>query len=206
MHNALLHGVRSRGGASRTRHVPARPQPPGAGRAAATAASPRSLLDIFDATVAGFGARTAIEADDAALSYEECAAAARALGARLHELGVGPGDRVGVHVPSGSAELYLAILGVLHSGAAYVPVDADDPPARAAVVWERAEVCAVIGEGLRIESLAAPRGRTGPVSPDDDAWIIFTSGSTGAPKGVAVSHRIGGRVRRRRGRALRRRP
>ena len=78
---------------------------------------------------------------------------------------------------------------MLESGAAYVPVDADDPPARAADVFDRAGACAVVGDGLSIEQLAAARGADRALDPSDDAWVIFTSGSTGAPKGVAVSHR-----------------
>jgi non-ribosomal peptide synthetase component F len=57
--------------------------------------------------------------------------------ARLHEAGVRRGDRVGVRMPSGSKELYISILGILAAGAAYVPVDADDPDERARLVFTR---------------------------------------------------------------------
>ena len=100
----------------------------------------------------------------------------------------GPGDRVGVRVPSGTIELYTAILGVLAAGAAYVPVDVDDPDERAATVFREAGVARVLVEGdlaILTKRTATPR----PPSVTDDAWIIFTSGSTGAPKGVAVTHR-----------------
>ena len=50
------------------------------------------------------------------------------------------GDRVGVRMPSGSCELYVAILAVLAAGAAYVPVDADDPEERARLVFGEAAV------------------------------------------------------------------
>jgi non-ribosomal peptide synthetase component F len=102
---------------------------------------------------------------------------------------VGPGDRVGVRVPSGSADLYVAILGILKAGAAYVPVDADDPGARVRQIMDEAGVCSVVEAGLQIGWTSAPGGRPGSPGPDDDAWIIFTSGSTGTPKGVAVTHR-----------------
>ena len=154
-----------------------------------TAPRARTLLDIFNATAVRCGDRVAIDAADATLTYRELAGAACALGRRLNAAGVGRGDRVGVQVSSGTSELYVAILGVLHSGAAYVPVDADDPPARAADVFERSSACAVVRDGLAIDQLATPRGEDRPLSVEDDAWVIFTSGSTGAPKGVAVSHR-----------------
>ena len=109
----------------------------------------------------------------------------------LRSAGVGAGDRVGVRMSSGTADLYLAILGVLAAGAAYVPVDADDPDERAATIWEEADVCGVLGDGM---AFTPAHGARRPAvsrrpTPDDDAWIIFTSGSTGKPKGVAISHR-----------------
>ncbi len=101
-------------------------------------ASPaRTLLDIFKDTVASSPDRLAIDADDAQLTYAELSDAVRALAGRLRRFGIGPGDHVGVHVPGGTVDLYVAILGVLHAGAAYVPVDADDPPGRASTIWER---------------------------------------------------------------------
>jgi non-ribosomal peptide synthetase-like protein len=155
-----------------------------------------SLLDIFAATVELHGARTAIDAEDASLTYDELARAVEALAGTLREHGVGPGDRVGIRLQSGSSQLYVAILGVLAAGAAYVPVDADDPPTRIAGIWEQAEVCGVLEDGLRLcppgprgGGLGLCREATREPIAEDDAWIIFTSGSTGEPKGVAVSHR-----------------
>jgi non-ribosomal peptide synthetase-like protein len=148
-----------------------------------------TLLDLFDITLLTWGERTAVDAPDGVLDYRGLAAAADSLAQRLRSGGVGPGDRVGVRVPSGSAQLYVAVLGVLSSGAAYVPVDADDPAARAEQVMGEAKVCAVVGEGLELDWRAPAGGRSGRPAPDDDAWIIFTSGSTGTPKGVAVTHR-----------------
>jgi non-ribosomal peptide synthetase-like protein len=157
--------------------------------AAPSPPSPRSLVDVFTETASRFAQRTAIEAPDGQLSYAELYDAAHALAERLGELGIGPGDRVGVYVPSGTAELYVAILGVLVAGAAYVPVDADDPPARAAAIWESSGASAVVQDQLGITRLADASGCPGQPTPHDDAWVIFTSGSTGHPKGVAVTHR-----------------
>ena len=133
--------------------------------------------------------------------------------AQLHDAGVRRGDRVGVRVPSGSKELYIAILAVLAAGAAYVPVDVDDPDERARLVFGEAGVRGVITDGGYTAAEAQAEGEaevaasaalfTGdaphpsthavvtvpPPDVTDDAWIIFTSGSTGVPKGVAVTHR-----------------
>ena len=154
-----------------------------------TASQARTLLDIFSATAIRCGDHVALDAADGTLTYSELSERSLGLARRLTELGVGPGDRVGIQAPSGTSELYVAILGVLQSGAAYVPVDADDPPARAADMFERSGACFVIRDQLAIDRLASPRGLGRPLAVDDDAWVIFTSGSTGAPKGVAVSHR-----------------
>ncbi|WP_424531397.1 Pls/PosA family non-ribosomal peptide synthetase [Sphaerisporangium viridialbum] len=182
------------------------------------APAPRTLLDILAETTRLHPRRPALDDGLTSLDYEGLSAEARLLAERLGQAGVGPGDRVGVRVPSGTVDLYVAILGVLTAGAAYVPVDADDPEERAELVLSEAGVRAVVGEGRSItprdpspagaarsitprdsspagaarpitQSDPAGTGRQVPPGLDDDAWIIFTSGSTGRPKGVAVTHR-----------------
>ena len=98
---------------------------------------------------------------------------------------------MGVRIPSGTTDLYVAIVGILLVGAAYVPVDHDDPDERASLVFNEAGVAAVVTADLVILSTEDAAQPAPEEDPDltDDAWIIFTSGSTGTPKGVAVSHR-----------------
>jgi non-ribosomal peptide synthetase-like protein len=157
----------------------------------ACAPPPRTLLAILDDSVSRWPDALAVDDGERTFSYSELDAEVRQRAEALREFGVRTGDRVGVWAPSGTADLYLAILGVLCAGAAYVPVDADDPVERAELVWREASVCAVIGAAgtVTLRPDAPPAGRTGPPTLDDDAWIIFTSGSTGKPKGVAVTHR-----------------
>ncbi|PXY19285.1 Pls/PosA family non-ribosomal peptide synthetase [Prauserella muralis] len=152
------------------------------------APSQRTLLDIFAATAARHPNAAAIDDGTAVLTYRGLAAEVEAVRERLAAHGVGAGDRVGVRIASGTAELYVAILAVLALGAAYVPVDADDPEERAELVFGEAGVCAVLGDAGALTVRGVPGGRRGRPAPGDDAWIIFTSGSTGTPKGVAVSH------------------
>ncbi|MFJ9766222.1 Pls/PosA family non-ribosomal peptide synthetase [Streptomyces erythrochromogenes] len=170
---------------------------------AGPAAPPRTLVDIFESSVRAYPDEPALDDGATRLSYRALAARVDRARRALAAAGVGAGDRVGVRVPSGTNELYVAILAVLAAGAAYVPVDAEDPDERADLVFGEAGVRAVVGAGRRIDIIGTAHtsglaGPTGPVTtgdrsarpgPEHDAWIIFTSGSTGRPKGVAVTHR-----------------
>ncbi|WP_326952089.1 Pls/PosA family non-ribosomal peptide synthetase [Amycolatopsis sp. NBC_01286] len=150
-------------------------------------ASERTLLDVLAATAERHPNAAAIDDGTTTLTYRRLLEEIDVYGRRLRGYGVGVGDRVGVRISSGTAELYVAILATLSVGAAYVPVDADDPDERAELVFEEAQVAAVATDG-KINVHSTPGGREGVPGPADDAWIIFTSGSTGKPKGVAVSH------------------
>lgn len=160
--------------------------------AAEKAPPARTLVDILVATSEQHPEAPALDDGDTVLSYAELLEEVKATGRALHSAGLGAGDRIGIRIPSGTVELYVAILATLYIGAAYVPVDADDPDERARLVFSEAQVAAVLGADGRVQTSSkrpkpfpAPR----PARLDDDAWIIFTSGSTGTPKGVAVTHR-----------------
>ncbi|MGN6403353.1 Pls/PosA family non-ribosomal peptide synthetase [Sinomonas sp.] len=167
---------------------PHRPQLPASERTPPA----RTLLDVLLATAEAFPESPALDDGERVLSYGELLTEVRAVGRRLHAAGLGAGDRVGVRIPSGTNELYIAILAILLIGAAYVPVDADDPDERAKLVFSEAGVAGIVRGG---SSLVVDRKRPTPFrdprppEPEDDCWIIFTSGSTGTPKGVAVRHR-----------------
>jgi len=136
---------------------------------------------------------------------------------QLVALGAGPGERVGVSIRK-SIDAVAAILGILKTGAAYVPVDPTAPAVRNGFILSDCAVVAVVAEkdlltdleGQLAEQGAAPalvaieapdglrRGlaSSGPApvaknavsSNDDLAYILYTSGSTGKPKGVMLSH------------------
>ena len=144
----------------------------------AVAPPPRTLIDVLEATAARHPLAAALDDGTSRLDYATLLADVAELAERFAEAGVRRGDRVGIHIPSGTAQLYLAVLGVLAAGAAYVPVDVDDPPERAALVFGEAGVRAVIGEGLRIEV-------TGAASPHT---------ATSASASVSVSASVDGAV------------
>ena len=158
----------------------------------------RTLVDILTETAFRYPDAPAVDDGTEPLSYSELLALVRRTAGRLAALSLGRGSRIGIRMPSGRQDLYIAILATLYAGAAYVPVDADDPDERAALVFGEAGVDAVIdADGIHPTGPATAAGSPAatvivddsPVTPDDDAWIIFTSGSTGTPKGVAVTHR-----------------
>ena len=151
----------------------------------------RTLVDVLRVTAERYGAEPALDDGSTTLSYDELLAAVAALAAELAATGIGPGDKVGVRMSSGTNDLYVAILATLFAGAAYVPVDADDPDERADLVFTEAAVAAVLTDGPTITAVRPPEapGIAADPAAKDDAWVIFTSGSTGVPKGVAVTHR-----------------
>ena len=151
--------------------------------------------------------REAIEDGDLTVTYGELRERAGHLAAHLRSLGVGPESRVGFCLER-SADLGVAMLGILAAGGAYVPLDPGYPEERLAFMVEDAAVTAVISEerllpklpaglserGIAVLSVPARSARAGafepaPVSGDGLAYVLYTSGSTGRPKGVGVSHR-----------------
>ncbi|MER6077213.1 non-ribosomal peptide synthase/polyketide synthase [Streptomyces sp. NPDC001833] len=156
---------------------------------------------------------TAVVHEGTTLTYAQLDVRAEALARRLRARGAGPEKFVAVAVPR-SAELMVALLGVLKSGAAYLPLDLDYPAdriaymladsgARTVVTTTRGAARLPQADGLDIlhvedvEEDDAPRDVREPaaLTPDHPAYLIYTSGSTGRPKGVVVSHRaIGNRL------------
>ncbi|MEU3958142.1 AMP-binding protein, partial [Streptomyces achromogenes] len=138
------------------------------------------------------------------LTYARLAERVRRLAARLRELGAGPERPVVVAVPR-SADLPVALLAVLASGSAFVPVDPGHPPAHLV------RVCADSGARLAVTTAAArpalPRDGLRTLLLDGEeplpeapepmavpepghlAYVLYTSGSTGRPKGVMIEHR-----------------
>ncbi|MEV0333455.1 amino acid adenylation domain-containing protein [Nocardia sp. NPDC050717] len=166
---------------------------------AAPAASPaasrldhRTLNDLFDIAAHRHASAVAVRAGATTLTYRELDARSAALARRLVAAGAGPERRVVIRVGRG-AELIVAILAVVRSGAAYVPIDPDAPRERIDYLSADARPVCVIEDGLVVRPTRAGAGadrvRGGQARAENLAYVIYTSGSTGAPKGVAVEHR-----------------
>ncbi|MTK33591.1 amino acid adenylation domain-containing protein, partial [Nocardia seriolae] len=140
------------------------------------------------------------------LTYGRLEARARRLAEALADRGAGPETLVALALPKG-APLITALLAVLETGAAYVPLDPSSPPERIAYILADAAPTLVVIDDSTTELVATsdvPRlhvdladsdghrsGRSAAPSgprPDNVAYVIYTSGTTGNPKGVAVTH------------------
>ncbi|WP_103354438.1 non-ribosomal peptide synthetase [Amycolatopsis sp. CA-128772] len=161
-------------------------------------------LSYPDTTVAGLvlaqARRTpgapAVRQGATELTYAELAAAAWGVAAALRERGAGPETRVGVCAHRTPA-LVSTVLGVLLSGACYVPLEPGGPRARLADIAADAGVTLIVGDAAVAEFGPAqgidvpPPGVPGlcPATADHTAHVLYTSGSTGRPKGVLTRHR-----------------
>ncbi|MFI9328903.1 amino acid adenylation domain-containing protein [Kitasatospora sp. NPDC052868] len=169
-------------------------------------ASEATLHGLFEQQAARTPDRTAVigSGADGESTYAELDARANQVARALRAAGVGPDDRVAVVLERGP-QLLCALLGVLKSGGAYVPVDPGYPQERIAflladsrakaVLVDRSSVGAPpVPEGTRVlavdELLHGPDTAPEPLSGAGDlAYVIYTSGSTGRPKGAMVEHR-----------------
>lgn len=175
------------------------------------------IAAAFEQRVAAGGAAIALKFEDQEVSYAELNRRANQLADYLRSRGVGPEQVVGVFLDR-SVEQMVALLGVLKSGAAYLPLDVRYPAERLRYMAEDSGVEIIVtasGRSLKTgsgpvandspfgahveiidldeqhELLAAqsPSNFSTNVSPDNLAYIIYTSGSTGRPKGVMVTQR-----------------
>ncbi|MBT2676074.1 amino acid adenylation domain-containing protein, partial [Streptomyces sp. ISL-14] len=161
-----------------------------------------TLASLFADRVARSPHATAVVFEGTSLTYAELDRRAEVLARRLRARGAGPEGFVAVAVPR-SAELMVALLGVLKAGAAYLPVDLDYPAERVAfmlgdcgarTVVTTAEAAGRLPEVPGLERLVVGHDENVPDTPGESAcpehpaYLIYTSGSTGRPKGVVVTH------------------
>ncbi len=164
----------------------------------------QSIPALFAAHAARAADAVAITFGDSSWTYGEVDQAANRLAHLLAGHGVGPGQRVALLLER-SAEAIVAILAVLKTGAAYVPIDPAVPAARIEFMLDDAAPVAAItatgladrlaGRDLLIIDVGAVADRDSQPStalpapePDNIAYLIYTSGTTGVPKGVAITH------------------
>ncbi|HVT49685.1 MAG TPA: amino acid adenylation domain-containing protein [Vicinamibacterales bacterium] len=166
-----------------------------------------TVVALFAAQAARTPDAPAVVCGDDVLTYADVRRAASRLAHRLQtQHGVRPGARVGLSVER-SAAMVPALLGILATGAAYVPLDPAYPTDRLAFMREDAGVSAIVkaprsssafeGSGVALVDVDEPDAPGADSSeapfdasaPDAFGYVMYTSGSMGTPKGVAVTHR-----------------
>jgi amino acid adenylation domain-containing protein len=169
-----------------------------------------TLPGLFETQAARTPDATAVVFEGTQVSYAELNARANRLARYLVSLGAGPERLVAVAMPR-CPDMIVAVLAVLKSGAAYVPVDPGYPADRIAFMLTETSPVAVLSTagvaatlpggtprvvlddpavvaelaGLAGQAAAGPRKAAGP---RNAAYVIYTSGSTGRPKGVVIEH------------------
>lgn len=168
----------------------------------------KCVHELFAAQAAVTPKSVAVVCGNESLTYEELNWRANQLAHHLKFLGAGPDRLVAVSMER-SLELFIALLGTLKAGAAYVPLDPSFPAERlqfmledskASLLLTRSEdrkklgdlpahVRAICLDDWRLISEEEDNDPGVPVSPENLAYVIYTSGSTGWPKGVQIPHR-----------------
>ncbi|MGI5506274.1 amino acid adenylation domain-containing protein [Lentzea sp. CA-135723] len=174
---------------------------------AGAAAEPVTAGELFAARVAETPHAPALEYGGTRLTYAELDEKVNRLARFLMMHGAGPEKVVAVAMPRSASQI-VAVLAVLRSGAAYLPLDPAYPKERLEyVVGDARPVLAIAGggmskilKGVRLISFGAPEViatlgklsgapvRNEELRPEHPAYVIYTSGSTGRPKGVVVTH------------------
>ncbi|MEC5145612.1 amino acid adenylation domain-containing protein [Chitinophaga sp. 212800010-3] len=164
-----------------------------------------TLVSLFRKTAHSVPGNIAVDFNGSKLSYEELDQRSNQLARLLTAHGVKKGSYVPVYLER-SVEWVIAVLAVLKTGAAYVPIDAAYPPKRVAFIIADVEATVIITQSSlfsrsvqlqdttvlysdKLPALPAPEPLELVPDADDLAYVIYTSGSTGQPKGVMVTHK-----------------
>ena len=167
---------------------------------------PETFNNRFEANVAACPEAIAIQFENETITYQQLNTRANQIARQLQEFGAQPNQLVGICMPR-SIALFVGIIGILKSGAGYVPIDPEYPVDRKAFMLEDANAVAVLTHSAVADQLPATQAERilldmewdtldsydasnlqTAVSPQDPAYVIYTSGSTGKPKGVIIAH------------------
>ncbi|MBJ3810208.1 non-ribosomal peptide synthetase [Streptomyces flavofungini] len=168
-----------------------------------------TIPGLFEEQAARTPDAVAVVFDEQQLTYAELDTRANRLARELIKQGAGPETIVGLALPR-SADLVVGMLGILKSGAGYLPIDPAYPSARLGSILAEAAPRFVLTDSattgvlpasevphVHLDALGLDGARGGPVTdadrlaplrPDGIAYVMYTSGSTGTPKGVVITH------------------
>ena len=166
----------------------------------------KTILDLFEEHVKESADQIAVVYEGARLTYQELSARANRLAHHLRALSIGPEQVVGLCVER-SLEMVVGVLGILKSGAAYLPLDPQYPKERLAFMVEDARAPVMLTQQRLLDALPESGAKVlcldsdweaisrnseadpaSGVKAENLAYVIYTSGSTGRPKGVMIEH------------------
>ncbi|MFW0810244.1 non-ribosomal peptide synthetase [Bacillus pumilus] len=162
----------------------------------------RDIVSLFQQQVQLHPARTAVVFGTTSYTYEEVDRLSDRIALRLSQSQLTRETPVGLRMYR-SAELVIAILGILKAGYAYLPIDVHLPIERIRYMLKNSGATAIVSdaeghEGLDVEihviqdmlqESSIKENLTWSISPSDMAYVLYTSGTTGHPKGVVIEHR-----------------
>ena len=164
----------------------------------------KAIHEIFEEEVAKNPEKIALVHNDKKMTYGELNEKANAVANILRNKGVKVDELVGIMVQR-SFEMMVGILGILKSGAGYMPLDPKYPEDRIEYMVQDSKINILLtqshlasdvnfdGEIILLDEASLYEGKTSNPeiinTPNDIAYVIYTSGSTGKPKGVMVEHR-----------------
>lgn len=162
----------------------------------------QSILSLFEDCVGSYPSKTALVYNNKQFTYKELDEKANQVANALIEKGIGLKDIVGLMFPQ-TAELVIAMLGIIKSGAAFLPIDSSFPQKRLETILEQSGCKLVVmptdfkdrlPQGIptldydEVElSKLDKRNPNVSITPQDLVYLIFTSGTTGKPKGVMIT-------------------
>ncbi len=147
-----------------------------------------TLPELFAEQVVRAPDAVAVVHDGVSLTYARLDAEANRLAHWLRARGAGPETVVAVRLAH-SADLVVALIGVLKVGAAYLPIEPGYPVRRIEHMLSDARPVLTLDTLPDVSELPAADPGVAGLSADNPAYVVYTSGSTGRPKGVVVSHR-----------------
>ena len=166
----------------------------------------QTLVDLFEHQAESSPDAVAVTFQETQLTYRQLNLQANQVARYLQSLGIEPGTRVAIYLER-SLELVTGLLGILKTGAAYVPLDPAYPKERLAFMLEDSQAAVILTRQHLLDGMLGPsvppvcldadrdailrqkdENPSRGVGPHDLAYVIYTSGSTGKPKGVGVFH------------------